>query len=166
MNWADKSKDKLKVKGKELKDKSKELWNTFRPHSPVPPSIRRTEADPPLLAPVPSIRRLEDEAKNLEDHRLAPNHPLMDNDSVSPSVLTRSNSITQNTDQPIPTIDVKENPKSSERPSSPPKRTFVRTANPQHDIAILHVAFVLKDSPDLQDLIVAVEKLKNKPSVR
>ena len=161
MKWADKAKDKLKDKGKELR-------NIFRPHSPVPPSIHGTdhEADLPLLASVPSSRKVEDEAEDSKDRFLAPNHPSTDDDSVAPSVLTPSNSITQDVDQLIPTIVVKESQRSSERLSSPPKRTFVRTANPQHDIAVLHVAFVLKNSPDLQELIVAVEKLNGKPSVR
>lgn len=159
MEWVDKVKGKLKNKGKELR-------NILRPRSPVPPSIHRIEADPPLPPPVPSIRKLEDEGEGLEDRFLAPNHPPMDNDSVATSVLAPSNSITQDADQLIPIIVVKESLKSSERLSSPPKHTFVRTTNPQHDIAILHVAFVLKESPDLQDVIVAVEKLKSKPSVR
>ena len=159
MKWADKAKDKLKAKGKELR-------NVLRPHSPAPPSIHRAEADPPLLAPVPSIRKREYEAENSEDRFLAPNHLSTDNDSVAPSIVTPSNSITQDASHLIPKIVVEESLKPLERLSSPSKRQFVRTANPQHDIAVLHVAFVLKNSPDLQELIIAVEKLNSKPSVR
>jgi hypothetical protein len=152
MEW-----DKLKDKGKELKNKLKVKGkNIFRPHGPVPPIIHRTEheADIPLLAPVPTIRKREDKAEDFLDRFLAPNFHASTNDD------------SQDADQLIPTNTTKESPKSSERFSSPPKRTFVRTADPQHDIAVLHVAFVLKNSPDLQDLILAVEKLNKKPSVR
>lgn len=97
---------------------------------------------------MPGIRKREDKVEDLEDRFLAPNYAITDDDS-------------QDADQLIPTIIVKESF------SSPPKRTFVRTAvDPQHDIAVLHVAFVLRNSPDLQDLIVAIEKLIRKPSVR
>jgi len=161
MKWTDKAKGKLKDKGKELR-------NILRPHTPVPPSIHRTEhgADLRLLEPVPSIHKLEDEAEDSKNRFLAPNHAPTDDDFVAPSVLTPSHSITQDVDQLTPTIVMKESPTSWERLSRAPKYTFVRTANPQHDIAVLHVAFVLKDSPDLQELIVAVEKLNSKPSVR
>ena len=107
MKWPGKAKDKLKTKGKELR-------NFFRPNHPSTGSA-------------PSVLRL------------------------TPS---NYNPITQDADQ------LKESPESSERLSSPPKRTFVQTANPQYDIAVLHIAFILKNSPDLRELIVAVEQLQ------
>jgi len=104
----------------------------------------------PMKWPGKAKDKLKAKGKELRNF-LRPNHP---------STPSNYNPITQDPDQ------LKESPESSERLSSPPKRTFVQTANPQYDIAVLHIAFILKNSRDLRELIVAVEQLSSKPSVR
>lgn len=49
----------------------------------------------------------------------------------------------------------------------PPSKKFlaVKTMNAQHDLAVLHVAFILQDSADLRSIIIEIVEL-DKPGVR
>ncbi|KDR76516.1 hypothetical protein GALMADRAFT_96265 [Galerina marginata CBS 339.88] len=144
MNWTDKVKGKVKDKvndTRELGNKVKKV--ILRPHSPVPPNNRQPElgAGPSLLAPK------------------ATHHPSTA-DSTSLIVPIPPESATQDAVRLVPTTVVEESPKSSL------KAKFTRTTNSaQYDIAVLHVAFVLKKSQDLRNLILGVEKLSSDPSL-
>jgi hypothetical protein len=51
-------------------------------------------------------------------------------------------------------------------PSVPAKRRFVQSASAQQDIVVLHVAYILQDSPDLQKLILEIVKLSEEPDLK
>jgi len=67
----------------------------------------------------------------------------------------------------VPTIAVEEN-STSLAPASTPSKKFVEveTKNAQHNLIILHVAYILQKSSNLQRLILEIVKLSEKPGVR
>jgi len=67
----------------------------------------------------------------------------------------------------VPTIAVEES-STSLIPASTPSKKFaeVKTKNAQHDLVILHVAYILQKSSNLQGLILEIVKLSTKPGVR
>jgi hypothetical protein len=69
--------------------------------------------------------------------------------------------------KPVPTITVEECAKSL-APISPPYKRFVevKTANAQHDLVVLHVAYILQKSSNLKSLILEIVKLSKMHGVR
>ena len=67
----------------------------------------------------------------------------------------------------VPTITVEECP-TPLAPISPPTKTFleVKTTNAQHDLVVLHVAYILKKSSHLQSLVLEIVRLSKNHVVR
>ena len=69
--------------------------------------------------------------------------------------------------KPVPTITVEESP-TPLAPISTPSKKFVevKTTNAQHDLVVLHVAYILRKSPNLRSLILEIVRLSEKHDVR
>ena len=69
--------------------------------------------------------------------------------------------------KPVPTITVEECP-TPLAPISTPSKKFVdvKTKNAQHDLVVLHVAYILQKSINLQSLILEIVRLSKNHVVR
>ena len=69
--------------------------------------------------------------------------------------------------KPVPTITVEECP-TPLAPLSTPSKKFVdvKTKNAQHDLVVLHVAYILQKSINLQSLILEIVRLSKNHVVR
>jgi len=67
----------------------------------------------------------------------------------------------------VPTTAIGDSP-TSLAPASTRSKKFpeVKTKDAQHDIIVLHVAYILEKSPNLHGLIHEIVKLGKKPAVR
>ena len=85
--------------------------------------------------------------------------------SVTLTTLVGTQAAIKDHKKPVPTTVVEERPISLP-PTSTPSKKFVKTNNAQHDIVVLHVAYILRKSTDLQGLILEIMNLTEKPHVR
>ena len=70
--------------------------------------------------------------------------------------------------KPVPTIAVEECPTPLATISTPSKKRFVdvKTKNAQHDLVLLHIAYILQKFSNLQTLILEIVKLSENHAVR
>ena len=73
----------------------------------------------------------------------------------------------ENDNKSVPTITVEEIP-TPLAPISTPSKKFVqvKTANSQHDLVVLHVAYILQKSANLHSLILEIVRISKKHDVR
>ena len=135
------------------------------------------------------IRSHSPTSSDLQLHRQAdrsptPTHTL--HASTSDNSYNRSKTVTPttllgtHTDAPdinddiddkklVPTITVEECPSPTPlAPISTPSKKFVqvKTANAQHDLVVLHAAYIIQKSSHLQSLILEIVKLSKRHDVR
>ena len=86
---------------------------------------------------------------------------------VTPTASVGTQAITPDVEDDIPTITAEECP-TPLPPISTPSKKFVevKTKNAQHDLVVLHVAYILQKSINLQRLILEIVRLSKNHVVR
>ena len=89
---------------------------------------------------------------------------------VTPTTLVGIQAGTQDVKdckEPVPTITAEECPTPLAQISTPSKKFLdVKTKNAQHDLVVLHVAYVLQKSSNLRILILEIVRLSENHAVR
>lgn len=169
--------------------KLKTRLSPSRPHSPVndPPINRANQGPSRSPTPSPSTlgRQTDTAALFMLDNAVASESTL----PVSPPPPDSKAKV----DDDTPTIAVEEAPASPTitvlsagptkhrqqasfhnqatfipiqlQDSGPPKRRFAQSASSQRDIVVLHVAYVVRDSTELQELILEIVRISNELDV-